>query len=373
MTPNPGQTNAIKTILDAWKDGDQYVSMAGAGGTGKTTTAKEIAKAAKRNIVYAGMTGKAACNLSAKVGAPAHTLHRVTFSEFEHIGDKLKCGGNARLLQPGDGLIVDEASMLDVWLQGQLTKRLPVGCQVLLLGDPHQLGPVNGDLPTVLKNPTARLTQIMRHGGQLCDIVTEVRNGGKLPVDSGGIYSRSVGGVDDAAAWILERPKHATVICYTNEMRKAINAAVLAKTSQRRIVVTTNNRRAEVFNGQTFDVLGMGKYMLDARETTDVGKPPKGWRASERTMKFRRDLIGAKSGEFKAAFPNGGHQLYCNIDWGWALTAHKSQGSEWDHVCVVLCDAMVKYMSREELRRWIYTAATRAKVSLTVIDARVAR
>ena len=160
--------------------------LTGGPGTGKTFCTRTIValwKAMGKAIALASPTGRAAQRLSEMTGQPAKTVHRLL--EFDPSNMKFKRDGDSPIL--AEAIVVDEASMLDLFLANSLVKAVPLDAQLLLVGDIDQLpsvGPGNvlADLLASGKVPTVRLTQVFRQA-QASQIVSNAHriNQGQFP------------------------------------------------------------------------------------------------------------------------------------------------------------------------------------------------
>lgn len=192
----PTQREAIQTALMS-----PMLILTGGPGTGKTTVIKGIVelyselhgcslnpKDYKKEEVFpfllAAPTGRAAKRMAESTGLPAVTIHRLLgwngAEGFDHHEDN-----------PLEGkiLIVDETSMVDVWMANQLFKALPPNIQVIFVGDEDQLpsvgpGQVLKDMLRSEVIPTVRLTDIYRQaeGSSIIDLAHEIKQG-KLPAE----------------------------------------------------------------------------------------------------------------------------------------------------------------------------------------------
>ncbi|MBD3883373.1 ATP-dependent RecD-like DNA helicase [Phormidium tenue FACHB-886] len=160
--------------------------LTGGPGTGKTFCTRTIValwKAMGKSIALASPTGRAAQRLSEMTGQPARTVHRLL--EFDPSNMKFKRDSDSPI--PAQAIVLDEASMLDLFLANSLVKAVPLDAQLLLVGDIDQLpsvGPGNvlADLLTSGKVPIVRLTQVFRQA-QASQIVRNAHriNHGQFP------------------------------------------------------------------------------------------------------------------------------------------------------------------------------------------------
>ncbi|WP_059171239.1 ATP-dependent RecD-like DNA helicase [Bacillus sp. FJAT-27445] len=193
----PSQKEAIQTAIQS-----PMMILTGGPGTGKTTVIKGIVELyaelhgcsldpkdyMKKDqafpILLAAPTGRAAKRMSESTGLPAVTIHRLLgFNGSEGFSHDEETTLEGKLL------IVDETSMVDIWLAHQLFKALPDSIQVILVGDEDQLpsvgpGQVLKDLLRSERIPTVRLTDIYRQaeGSSIIRLAHEIKKG-KLPVD----------------------------------------------------------------------------------------------------------------------------------------------------------------------------------------------
>lgn len=260
-------------------------------------------------------------------------------------------------------IVVDEASMVNEKTRDDL---LDAGTKVLFVGDPGQLPPIQGREFFEDNPPNVMLQEVHRQaaGSRILRLATAVRNGEKFS-DWGGDCERLEAFPGMEAA--LEADQ---VIAGMNRTRMGFNRA--ARKFQGHGSVYPENGEPVVClrNDHIMGFInGVGGYALsDAQEdsfgdlTMDVAHDghivrgvfldPYPFACYERPL-TRRDM------------PANGGSIF---DFGHALTVHKAQGSEWDHVMVI--DDKMRVQDREFRKRWIYTAATRARSRLTWINRR---
>ena len=161
MTPSPGQAQALSLVLT------QGLSvLTGGPGTGKTTILRALIAIALRmdqSVALAAPTGRAAKRLSEATGHPAFTLHRL----LEYLPKENRFARGADKPLEADLVVVDESSMMDVWLCAHLLEAVRPPSRLVLVGDANQLPSVGPGL--VLRQimasgqaPVAELTQIFR-------------------------------------------------------------------------------------------------------------------------------------------------------------------------------------------------------------------
>ncbi|MDX2097404.1 MAG: ATP-dependent RecD-like DNA helicase [Leptolyngbyaceae cyanobacterium bins.59] len=181
MPLSPEQRQAVEMAAC-----QRVLVLTGGPGTGKTFTTRTIValwRAMGKSIALASPTGRAAQRLSEVTGQEARTIHRVL--EFDPKGMKFKRDETNPI--PAQAIVVDEASMLDLFLANSLLKAVALDAQLLLVGDIDQLpsvgpGAVLQDAIASEQVPVIRLTQVFRQA-QASAIVTNAHliNQGKFP------------------------------------------------------------------------------------------------------------------------------------------------------------------------------------------------
>lgn len=164
--------------------------VTGGPGTGKTTILKgllELLGQMQLKCLLAAPTGRAAKRLTEVTGEDASTIHRLLESTIDPAtGDMVFVRDEGNPLK-ADAIIVDEMSMVDVLLLHSLLKAIPAGKRIILVGDPDQLPPVGpgfpfGDMLRSEALPAVRLTEIFRQAQQSLIVMNAHRvNNGQLP------------------------------------------------------------------------------------------------------------------------------------------------------------------------------------------------
>ncbi|WP_121971097.1 ATP-dependent RecD-like DNA helicase [Leptolyngbya sp. BC1307] len=346
--------------------------LTGGPGTGKTFTTRTIValwKAMGKSIALASPTGRAAQRLSEVTGKEATTIHRLL--EFDPSKMRFKRDSDDPL--PVDAVIVDEASMLDLFLAHSLLKAIPPTAQLLLVGDTDQLpsvgaGNVLGDLIDSAQVPVLRLTQVFRQA-QSSQIIQNAYaiNQGNYPALEPVSASPAtdclwlgapepedgVQGIQEIIGELMpalgfDPVRDVQVLCPmtrgavgTRNLNQVLQAVLNPPTPEKgeigrgglilrvgdRIIQRVNDYNREVFNGDLGTVVGID---LEEQEVTV--------------------LFGERHVTYDRADLN-------EITLAWAVTIHKSQGSEYP---VVL---MPMYMQHYLMlsRNLLYTGLTRAK------------
>lgn len=397
MELNDGQANALDKVLTAVDQGQSPIVLTGAAGTGKTTLMKAI-KDSVFDITVCTPTNKAAQVLNSK-GIAASTF----FSKFYILeeGDR-KRGVKPKFISVKrfkeeyphaplpdgktdwvDTLAIDEASMLSTW---NLREMRQMCNTMILVGDKHQLPPVGDrDNPagvfSVLE-PTAELTEVMRQadGSLILTLATEIRTDGPK--------------VDRMIKHFEPKPQFGELveqgyqsIAFTNKERQRINH-VSRKVLGRKylwpepgdLMVSTTNYSDQLINGTLVTVLDFQWDQVSpfAHITVDTGIG----RVSTRMdmVSFIEDQIAFTQGElyehFRRPTDDEKEEAAAELTWAYCLTAHKAQGSEWPGVIVFDQRGLVRKVAMndgrsamspdEYVRRWFYTAVTRARQDLVI-------
>lgn len=331
------------------------MTLGGLAGTGKTTVIKFLASMRQEYLAIMALSGKA-CKVLRSKGLDAQTIHSTIYRPIK--------GTNPiqwELKQPeevsGDVFVVDEASMVNrsILIDAKSYKR-----KILFVGDHGQLEPI-GDDPYLMANPDIRLEKIHRQaeGSEIVKFAHRLRNG--EAVEYGvfqGVDRLEVVGNASYKGLIDWNPS--VVICGFNDTRHAVNGMYRQKLGKTgilddgdRIICLENNQDHGVVNGDMATVVGkptfkgnkvFARIRLDGEET-------------EKVIPMNASQFGntAKVGTGKG-------KDMTRWDWGYAITCHKAQGSEWKRVAV-----LEQTMDKWDTRRWAYTAATRAQSTLLYV------
>jgi exodeoxyribonuclease V len=363
----------------------QVFRLFGYAGTGKTTLATQCISQTGGIVMFAAFTGKASMVLNAKLVAAgmtqrASTIHSLIYIPLKGKGSgKRKAGKDAArndddelrfMLNPqsplggADLLVIDEVSMVDRRIARDLESfHVPI----LVIGDPAQFAPVKGMEHYVGDKPDVLLTEIHRQaeGNQILQIAKRARVG--LPLPARGEYG-SVRIIDRhevtpeilLAADIRLVGKNSTRHIYNDRIRHLLGFGGEIPGPGETVVCLRNcyEFHVPIFNGQLFTVLQSKKRAVRW----------KGWECTIVEMEIRNDLEETVTVEVPVEFfyglerevPEPVRGEFQQFAFGYALTVHKSQGSEWDKV--LLLDQPVGHYCR-----WRYTGITRAAKSLVIV------
>lgn len=370
-TWSPQQDAAIRDVK-AWladKSAPQVFRLFGYAGTGKTTLAKELASTVKGEVLYATFTGKAALVLRKKGCADASTIHSLIYSvQVDELTGETSFTRNPDSdLASAALLIVDEVSMVGEELARDL---LSFGTRILVLGDPAQLPPVKDEGFFINAAPDVMLTEVHRQAADnpIIRMSMDIREGRRLQIGAHGdslVIHRSEIGRDELSRHVLKAEQ---LICGLNRTRTFFNARIRELKSLSgavqpwhpvvgdRLICLRNKREKHLFNGGLWDVeritdafggqLAMAVRSLDEdRDPVQIEVPQEFFNGTEHGLDWRE------------------RRRHEEFTFGWAITCHKSQGSQWDDVIVF--DESGAF--RDARRNWLYTAVTRAAERVTVI------
>lgn len=375
MKMNKGQEKALEIVSERYHAGEKYATIAGWAGTGKTfVTSKfiEKEKLAESEYVVATFTGKAAQVQQQRGQLNARTLHKLLYQSI-----KTKDGFIHRphpvgtLEEMGLKLIVvDEVSMVPKPIIQQLLRH---GIFCLFLGDKGQLPPI-GDSNGILDEPHAILDEIMRQkdGNTIPLWAEKVRQGRRFKWENDDFVKivNQEDVVDGMYTWADQ------IICFTNATRNRINKEIRDMKGFTtpypqegdKVIAIRNNWDRTNAGGHAW-VNGTIGYAANVKVLANngiLGNPMK--------MDFKPDFDDIPFFDV----PIDGNPFYGHapidtgrmkgakrpevIDFGYCITTHKSQGSEYDKVLLFEEDWRI-----DQLIQILYTAGTRAKSRLVVV------
>ncbi|WP_114945816.1 ATP-dependent DNA helicase [Microvirga calopogonii] len=362
MTWSPQQDAALKAVAEWLRRGDRPVfRLFGYAGTGKTTLAKHIAENVDGEVAFGAYTGKAALVLRTKGCTDASTIHSMIYRsrESDENGPQFVLNRQSPASK-ADLIIIDECSMVDEELGRDL---LSFGQPVLVLGDPAQLPPVKGGGFFTEGEPDVMLTEVHRQAkdNPIIHLSMQVREGGRLEPGTYG-ESRIIRRREIDAAAVMEADQ---VLVGLNKTRRLYNTRLRELNGYRdpmpaageKLVCLRNDKTKGLLNGGTWSIQALRGIRNDfirmdvlpdddaRRRSVEVAVHKAFFEGTEEEVPF---VLRKESDEFT---------------YGYALTVHKAQGSQWDDL--VLFDE--SYAFREHRSRWLYTALTRAAEKVTVV------
>lgn len=366
--------------------------LTGGPGTGKTTVVKGIInffERKKMEIMLAAPTGRAAKRMSELTGYEAKTIHRLLEVEWTD-GRKLDFKRNKLNPLEADVIILDEVSMVDVFLFSHFLDAVRFGCRVILVGDPDQLpavdaGNVLGDIIGSEIVPVVRLTEIFRQAKESL-IVTNAHDviEGKQPVldakdndfffmqrDNPIIAAKTVADLCCERlpnAYKFSPTANIQVLCPS---RKGDCGTINLNRQLQNVLNPHSEKKNECkVAGRLFRE---GDKVMQIKNNYDI--PWERGRESGSGL-FNGDIgiiseINVKNEFMKIIFDDSREVIYpipsaAELELAYAVTVHKSQGSEYDCVIMPVADVppMLLY------RNLLYTAITRAKKMIIIVGNR---
>lgn len=383
-----------KAVYEAVESG--LVIITGGPGTGKTTTINAIIKLFEMQnmeILLAAPTGRAAKRMTETTGMEAQTIHRLL---------ELNCnpeeGGSMRFerneLNPleADVIIIDEMSMVDIYLMYSLLKAVTVGTRLILVGDVNQLpsvgpGKVLKDIIGSEKFNVVRLSEIFRQAAE-SDIITnahKINAGQSIRLDnkSKDFFMLSMNSslqIQRALVSLIAEklPPYVDATKYdiqvlTPSRKGELGVENLNKILQQYINPPAPNKRekqwGEVVFRENDKVMQIkNDYQMEWKIVTK-----KGLTIKEGSGVFNGDCgiireINEFAGTVTVEFDEGKIVEYTGatleeLELAYAITIHKSQGSEYPAVIIPLLNAPRPLLNRNLL----YTAVTRARKCVTIV------
>ena len=382
------QELGLRIAVDRYNHNQKYTVIAGYAGAGKSTLVRFIIEALhvpEEQVCFATFTGKAAQVLLKKGNMNVSTLHKLLYKSFPKPD-----GTFVRIPVeeiPYKVVVVDEVSMAPKALMDLL---FTYDVHIICLGDPFQLPPIDkNDDNHLLDNPHIFLDEIMRQAqeSEIIRLSMAIRQG--LPIKEGHGNEVIVLSNSELNTGMLKWADQ--ILCGTNAKRIDINSqmrGLLGKVGEPqdgdKIICTRNywdvcaDNEDPLINGtigtlkNSFNscnyipkYMGGGKidtvitdFIADSgsyfnklevdRTMFSTGKPTLDWKTSFKLSKN----------------PKTRNLIPLEFDYGYCITGHKSQGSEYEKVLVI----EERYpFDREEHLRWLYTCCTRASEKLVLI------
>ena len=359
MNWSPQQDNALLAV-ERWRKagGAQVFRLFGYAGAGKTTLARHIAENAGGDVAFAAFTGKAAHVMRQKGCAGATTIHSLIYRpSSDNEGEPSFTIRYDAPAADADLIIIDECSMVDEELGRDL---LSFNKPVLVLGDPAQLPPVKGGGYFTEGEPDFMLTEIHRQAADnpIIRLSMAIREGEHFDeqseqcrlVSRKDITTDEIIGADQILVGANRTRKR-----YNDRLRELHGHTDASPEAGEKLVCLRNNKKKGLLNGGLWTVASRlsprgGRVRFSVR-------PEEGGKAVNVSVPRQFFTDGPES------VPWPQRKGADEFDYGYALTVHKAQGSQWDNV--VLFDE--SFMFREHGARWLYTGVTRAAERLTLV------
>lgn len=383
-----------EAVIDALSS--RIMVLTGGPGTGKTTivnTILEILQQKSISIALTAPTGRAAKRMSEVTGLPAKTIHRlleITFTEDEDF--KLFARDESNPLEE-DVVIVDESSMVDVLLGSALFKALKPTAHLILVGDADQLPPVGagnmlGDLIASGAVKTVRLSKIFRQAAQSMIVQNAHRIiGGEEPIlnaEGSDFYFVARGSTDSIAAAVAQLCRTRLPQAYGYDPMKQIQVLSPMKKGPAG-VRNLNKLLQQSLNPPSPDkterkagerILREGDRVMQVKNNYDLtwtpddgGEPGTGVFNGDMGFIEEIDLLGKRlTVKYDDKRVDYTFDMLEELELAYAVTVHKSQGSEFDVVVMPVFSAAPMLMKRNLL----YTAVTRAKQFVVLVGSEAA-
>lgn len=398
------------------RNADPFFYLAGYAGSGKTSIAKSLveqlfpgdAEGSDKNdhddfaddaddplanspFRYAAYTGKASLVLNRKGCSPASTIHSLIYRVIENPQTREITFKRRESLPKIVKLIIpDECSMINDEMANDLLKfRVPL----LFLGDPGQLPPIDGSGFFSTRAPHFMLTEIHRQAGEspILLAATAAREGRSLlglPYKNSA--ETSIRLLENSPTW-ADLLTYDQVLCGTNKLREVLNdqlrlaqgfrtytSANPIPTAGEKLICTRNNWSIPgLVNGSLWKVISAEPLPPTVVKATDRFSGRTETLTVSNRLKFTLESWDAKElypeievishlSFFDKTIPAPKHKIewsgLTQLDFGYAISVHKSQGSEWNKVFLFNESASF----RENRKHWLYTGITRASKFLTI-------
>lgn len=378
----------LRTLELALKN--RVVILTGGPGTGKTTSLRAIL-ALFNTLGYKTLltapTGRAAKRMAELTGEEAQTVHRMLGAKFDDDGEKVVFTKNERDRLSCDAVILDEASMVDILLMDAMMRALPPDARLIMVGDADQLPPVGpGNVFSAMIRsgvvPTVRLKEIFRQNeGSRIVRNAHMINRGEYPnlSENAGDFFRlkrleAAGAIETVSELCTTRlPNKMHIpsedIQVLSPTRKGeLGTVSLNKHLQQALNPPKEGKREKLFGDSVFRE---GDRVMQIRNNYDII-----WQSADGKLSgagiYNGDIgkiiavdleTEILKVDFDGRIASYGFDALMELEHAWAMTVHKSQGSEYRAVILALGASAQALLTRGVL----YTAVTRAKELLIIV------
>lgn len=385
MILNSQQRDAVVKVIDWYFTGDlenrPIYTLTGVAGSGKSSIIPTIISVLglnTYNVLFTAYTGKAVSVLRMK-GMTANTIHKQFYNIYRSSRGSFSFTPKSSLPSLIKLIVIDEFSMINDKMIDDIES---FGIPIIALGDPVQLPPVIGrnTIMEDVDNLDTILTKVMRQDDSsgILDLATMSRNNEVIPF--GKYKDCNVFHLSD----IKDLTKYDVILCWKNSTRRTFNRIIRDKLGLTSIYPQKNEKllclktnyfnEIEYDNIQIFPVNGMELISIDSHyNITD----------NNFSLRFKPSFIESNNIYFdtecsKICFDhylkdiqkdpvlvdeNNTEDRSILFDWGYAVSVHKSQGSQWNRVLI-----LDEFKGPGDVyRKWLYTAITRAQKSCDIV------
>jgi exodeoxyribonuclease-5 len=384
------QEEGLRIAVARYNAREPWTCISGYAGTGKSTLVKFIIAALNlnpENVAYVTFTGKAASVLRHKGCPNAMTAHKLLYYSKRLPNGKYIFSPRHTLEGNYSLIVVDEISMLpmDLWQLLLSHKK-----HIIALGDPFQIPPIDKKQDNhVLDTPHIFLDEIMRQAqeSEIIRLTMAIREGKPIEYSKGSEVQvvRENEVVDGMYSWADQ------IICATNKKRQEINEYMRAAADRGpnpepgdKIIALRNKWDITDLSGENALVNGtigiLGEFECTTQRFPIYGVPDApilyGQVITEEDGIFEDVIIDRQALETGKPFLTSeqSYKIWKNpsarpyepveFNYGYAITGHKAQGSQWDKVLVFEENFP---FDKVEHARWLYTSATRAAEKLVLV------
>lgn len=413
LSLNTEQVNAIKDItafLTAPHVHDPFYVLSGPAGTGKTTCLREIAAAyscSAGRLAFTAPTNKAAKVIRSLTGQ-ASTIYSLLGLRLTANGEMKELAASEKEidLSSFDGVAVDEAGMISSTLFQILRhKAVSTGMRFLFLGDPYQLPPVGEKESPIWRLPQKSvLTKVERHDNQILELVTDIRtvmgqpfmsiniksandgNEGVWNINKGDFKTRifadaEAGKFADTNTTKVIAWRNVTTMMYNNLIRRGIFGAgvgfyevgeriiaaspcmvggeVALATDEEAIVESIIESRHPM--SPEFEAIELKARTEDNRVIRLTVLHPRSYQAYENAVQSLAHAAKLDNRKWKQFWAM--KELFHEVKYAYAITAHRAQGSTYENVYVDYQDILLN-RERREAFQCLYVACSRPTTKL---------
>lgn len=368
------QKNALISIKNWWKNkSKQYFVLGGCAGSGKSSLISFIIKQLgleKRefDVLKCAITGKATLVLKRK-GFQANTVHSIIYETTKKIvDDKIYFQFHKRDYLPYSLIIVDQASMISEQVFNDV---LSFNIPVIFIGDHQQLPPVKSTF-NIMSNPDFRMQKVLRQlqESPIIQLSIKAIRGQKIPFKQFSDGVQKIHYDDLTDKMLLDAGQ---IIVGTHNKRIIVNQTIRQlygygqnPCDGQKLIAISNSKPINIYNGQIVYLVKDAIVKKDHYQIQIIDQLQKTqavYAVLSQPRKITATIgLGTKEILNKKYGTTVGH-----FNFGYAITAHASQGSSWEDV-MVMDDKFGIWESKQLYHRHLYTCITRAQKTLTIVS-----